>query len=133
MHDNFCVTTQNGTIHARDVIKYFGVMIDFKLTWKTRIQYVVQKLCVAKGILNKIKCYVSQSVLRNVYFDFAHLYLYYGVASWVNAALIYTHKIQVQLTYKVKIITGTSFFKTRLSLLHIQLNLMKLKDTKDMN
>ena len=114
MHDNFCITTQNGTVHARDVIKYLGVLIDFKLTWKTHIQYVVQKLCVAKGVLNKIKCYVPQSVLRNVYFDLAHQYLYYRVTSWENAALIYTHRIQVQLNYIVKIIAHTFFFKTRL-------------------
>ena len=116
MHDNFCVTTQNGTIYARDVITYLGVMIDFNLTWKTHIQKVVQKLCVAKEILNKIKCYVPQSILKNVYFGLAHPYLYCGVTSWVNAALIYTHKIQVQLNNIVKIITCISFFKTILCL-----------------
>ena len=66
--------------------------------------------------------------MRNVNFGLAHLYLYYGVTSWGNAALIYTHKIQVQLIYIFKIITRTSFFKTRLSPLHIQLKLMKLKN-----
>ena len=81
MYKNLCVTTQNRTIHARDVIKYLGVIIDFKLTWKIHIQYVEQKLCVAKGILNKIKCYVPQSILI-VYFGSAHQYLYYGVMSW---------------------------------------------------
>ena len=43
LHNNFCVTTQNGSIDVRDVIKYLGAMIDFKLTWK----FVVQKLCVS--------------------------------------------------------------------------------------
>ena len=60
MHDNFCITTQNETIHARDIIKYHWYMIDCKPTWKTRIHYVVQKLRVAKGILNKIK-YMSHN------------------------------------------------------------------------
>ena len=54
--------------------------------------------------------------------------MYYGVTSWGNAALIYTHKIQIQLNNIVKIITRTSFFKTILSPLYIQLNLIKLKD-----
>ena len=117
MHDNFCVTTQNGTIYARDVIKYIRAMIDFKLTWKTHIQYIVKKVCVTKGILNKTKC-------------LAHAYLYYGITSWGNAASIYTHKIQVQLNNIIKIITRTctSFFKTRLFPLYIQFNLMKLED-----
>ena len=88
---------------------------------------MLYKLCVEKGILNKIKCYIPQSVLRNVYFGLAHPYLYYGVTSWRNAALICTHKIQVQLNYIVKIFTRTSFFKSRFSQLYIQLNPMKLK------
>ena len=93
------------------------------------MQYVVQKLCVEKGILNKIKCYVPQLIFRNVYFGSAHSYLYYGVTSWGNAALLYTHKIpHVQLINILKIITRTSFFKTKLSPLYIQLNLIKLKD-----
>ena len=109
MHDNFCVTTQNGTFHARDLIKYLGVMIDFKLSWKTYIHYVVQKLSVAKEILNKIKYYVPQSILRNMYFGLAHPYLYYGITFWENAALIYTYKIQDQLSNIVKIITRILF------------------------
>ena len=105
MHNNFCVTTQNGTIY----VKFLAVTIDFKLTWKTYILFIVQKLCIAKGNLSKTKCYVKQSVLKNVYFDFAHSYLYFQVTSWTNAALIYTHKIQVQSNYIVNIITRTSF------------------------
>ena len=87
--------------------------------------YVIQKLCVAKGILNKIKYYVPQSTLKNIYFGLAHPYLYYGVTSWGNTALMYTHKTQVQLNTTVKIITRSSFFKTRLSPLYTQLNLIR--------
>ena len=54
-------------------------MVDFKVTWKTHIQFVVQKLSVTKGILSKIKCYITQSDLKNVHFGLAHPYFYYGV------------------------------------------------------
>ena len=66
--------------------------------------------------------------MRNVYFSSVHPYLCYGVTSWGNAALIYTHKIQVQLNNIVKIVTRTFFFKTILFRLYIQLNLMKLRN-----
>ena len=42
--ENFCVNTNNGPITPKSVIKYLGVFIDHKLTWKNHIQYVEEKL-----------------------------------------------------------------------------------------
>ena len=33
-HSDFCITTTNGTIDENTTVKYFGVTIDHKLTWK---------------------------------------------------------------------------------------------------
>ena len=74
--------------------------------------------CCERNI-EQTKIHAPQSILRSVYFSLAHLYLYYRVKFSGNAALIYTHKTQVQLHNVVKIITRTSFFKTRLSHLYI--------------
>ena len=67
--DNFCITTQNATIDVRKVIKYFWVIIDFKLTWKTRMQFAAQKLCFAKEILHKNKMLCATNQFWKVYFS----------------------------------------------------------------
>ena len=33
-HSDFCIITTNGTIDENTTVKYFGVIIDHKLTWK---------------------------------------------------------------------------------------------------
>ena len=65
--ENFCVNTNNGPITRKSVIKYLGVFIDHKLTWKNHIQYVEEKLCTARGILSKLRYYAPISVLYEVY------------------------------------------------------------------
>ena len=36
------------------------------------MQFVVDKLCIAKGVLRKLRHYAPISVLRNVYYSTAH-------------------------------------------------------------
>ena len=42
-HNDFCITTTNGTIDENTTVKYLGVIIDHKLTWENYIQLVVKK------------------------------------------------------------------------------------------
>ena len=124
--DEFNIASQNGIINSKTNIKYLGVMIDNKLSWDKHIQYVEQKLCTARGILNKIKYYAPQTVLRSGYFGLVYPYLKYCVTSWGNAALKYINKIQVQQNYIVKTLARTNRYKTKLLPLYNQLNLLKL-------
>ena len=77
----------NGTIDTKDVVKYLGVLTDSKLTWEYHIQFVVDKLRTAKGILSKLRHYASLSVLRFVYCSIAHSHLQYSITILGNAAV----------------------------------------------
>ena len=83
---NFAVNTTDGPLTNNNVTKYLGVIFDHKLSWEQHIQYVVAKLCVARGHLTKLWHYVPVTVLRSVFFDIVHSYLQYGATSWGNAA-----------------------------------------------
>ena len=124
--DNFRVNTNYGRITLKSVIKYLGVFTDHKLTWKNHIQYVEEKLCTAWGILSKLRYYAPLSVLRSVYFGIAYPHLHYGITTWGNSASKYITKVQVQQNFILKIVTKTSFFKTRLSPIYCQLNFLNL-------
>ena len=124
--DNFCVNTNNGPITPKSVIKYLGFFIDHKLTWKNHMQYVKEKLCTVRGILSKLRYYAPISVLRTLYFGIAYPHLHYGITSWGNSASKYITKVQVQQNFILKIMTKTSFFKTRLSPIYRQLNFLNL-------
>ena len=59
-----------GTIAAKSVVKYLGIMIDSKLTWEFHTQYVVDKLRIAKCILSNVRHYAPILFLRN--FTYSH-------------------------------------------------------------
>ena len=71
---NFAINTINGPLTNNNVIKYLGVIFDHKLSWEQHTQYVVAKLCMARGLLTKLRHYVPVTVLRNVYFGIVHFY-----------------------------------------------------------
>ena len=50
------------------VVKYF----DKNLNWETHAQFVVDKMCSAKGILCKLRHYASPSILKNEYFSLVY-------------------------------------------------------------
>ena len=90
------------------------------------MQYVKEKLCTVRGILSKLRYYAPISVLRTLYFGIAYPHLHYGITSWGNSASKYITKVQVQQNFILKIMTKTSFFKTRLSPIYRQLNFLNL-------
>ena len=48
------------------------------LSWEQHSQCVVAKLCMARGLVAKLRHYVPVTVLRNVCFGIVHSYLQYG-------------------------------------------------------
>ena len=67
-------------------------------------------------------------ILRNVYFGIVSSHLQYGIAAWGNAAAKFIDKLQIQQNYIIKIMTGSSFFRTKLFPIYCELNLLKLSN-----
>ena len=109
--DQFSINTSSSPVSVTEVIQYLGVFIDNKLTWKNHIHSVIEKLCIAKGILSKLRHYVPVYILRNVYFGIVSSHLQYGITAWGNAAAKFIDKLQIQQNYIMKIMTGSSFFE----------------------
>ena len=69
-------------------IKYLGLIVDNKLSWKFHIIELSKKLSRAIGMLYKIRKFCTPSTLRSLYFSLFNSHLLYGLAVWgnVNAA-----------------------------------------------
>ena len=83
---SFKVTIKNHTISPEDNLKYLGVLLDKKLSWKPHVQKVKTQLSRACGILSKLKHYTSPPVLKVVYNSLIHPYLNYPVLNWGRAS-----------------------------------------------
>ena len=80
------VTINNHTISPEDNLKYLGVLLDNKLSWKPHVQKVKTQLSRACGILSKLKHCTTPPVLKVVYNSLIHPYLNYSILNWGSAS-----------------------------------------------
>jgi len=65
-------------------IKFLGLLLDNKLTWKAHSRELVIKLNKACYVIRAIKSLVSLKELISIYFSYFHSLLTYGVIFWGN-------------------------------------------------
>jgi len=74
------------SISPKDNLKYLGVLLENKLSWKPHVQKVKNQLSRACGVLSKLKHYTTQSILKVVYNSLIHPYLNYSILNWGRAS-----------------------------------------------
>ena len=62
--------------------KYLGTFIDNKLSWKTQIQHTKTKLSKGIGMISKIRYYLNEQCIKNMYFSFIHSHINYNLINW---------------------------------------------------
>ena len=65
--------------------KFLGVIIGSKLNWAAHILYIRSKISKSIGILLKIRKFLQNNTMRNMYFTFMYPYLIYCIENWGNA------------------------------------------------
>jgi len=84
---SFKVIINNHNISPEDNLKYLGVLLDKKLSWKSHVQKVKTQLSRACGILSKLKHYTTLPVLKVVCNSLLiHPYLNYSILNWGRAS-----------------------------------------------
>ena len=73
---------QNTSLKQVTEIKFLGVIIDDKLSWKPHITYLIKKLSSCTGILNRIKDCVPDNIHKDLYHTLFESYLSYGITVW---------------------------------------------------
>ena len=63
-------------------VKFLGVIIDSKLTWKEHINYISNKISKYIGIIYKTKKVLTKSALIGLYYSFVYPYLTYCNILW---------------------------------------------------
>ena len=84
-------------INEEQYVKYLGILIDSKLTFKFHIDELNKKISRAIGVLYKLRPHVTQKILSNVYYAIIYPFLLYGILIWGNACktrLIPIHILQ---------------------------------------
>ena len=79
----FTLKLNNTIIYESTKLRYIGVILDNKLTWKYHIHELKKKLNMATGIINKPKDNaVPEKALLTVYFAIFQSHLNFGLSLW---------------------------------------------------
>ena len=69
-------------LYPSKYVKYLGILIDPYLTWNYYIKSIAPKLARAAGMLAKLRHFVPQKSLRNIYFGIFGSIMNYGSQVW---------------------------------------------------
>ena len=69
---DFVINSSIKPVEVKNAVKYSGVIIDNTLTWEKHIQHVLQELSIFRGIVGKIRHFITILILKNEYFAIAY-------------------------------------------------------------
>ena len=102
---NFEISMNGVRIQQTDSIKYLGVIIDNKLSWKQQISSHYRKLSQACGVVCKIRHFADIKILRLIYFNLFHSHLQNCIMDWGRAYKTVIRLLQVLQNRIVKYMT----------------------------
>ena len=82
-------------LECKDHVKYLGVLIDYKLSWKNHIDSITLKLSKTIGLLSKIRHFVPFHTLVSIYNCLIVPYLRYGLIAWGQAGKTQLNKLLI--------------------------------------
>ena len=96
--DRLRVQDNNGTngfsfLQSKDYVKFQGVFIDKRLTWKNHIDFIASKISKLVGVIARLRHNVPLNTLLQIYRALIFPYTSYGIAAWGQAAQCHLKKI----------------------------------------
>ena len=76
-------------------VKYLGVLIDAQLSFKYHIEELSKKISRSIGVLYKIRPFVSQKIIKNLYYAIVYPFLLYGITIWGNSSVAHLSHIHL--------------------------------------
>ena len=124
---NFSVLINQSLIAKSECVKYLGVYLDNKLSWRTHIDKICKKVSKVCGMIYKLRYYVPLSTLKIVYFSLFHSHIQYSLLNWGRASKSILYKLKI---LQNKILRAMLFCskQNQTNLLYFKLKILKLED-----
>ena len=83
---NLEVIISDQKIKQSQCVKFLGVLIYNRLSWRDHINNVKNKISKGIGIISKTRKYFDSDTLLTLYYSFVYPYLTYCIEVWGNAS-----------------------------------------------
>ena len=124
---DFNITMNNRKIERKSHVKYLGVIIDDALLWEPHIKQVCSKISRGSFAVLKLRKYVSENILKCVYYALINSHLQYCKASWGQASHNALPPLKLMQKRIIKIMTNSGFRDPSLPLF-AKLNILQVDD-----
>jgi len=105
---NIVLSIQNHTLECVSEMKFLGIILDNKLTFKRHIHAVSNKLSSAVGVMYRIRPFMQSYTLKKIYFALIQSHLIYGILVWGQAAQSNLNRIYSLQKKAIKLIAANS-------------------------
>ena len=124
---SFKLSINNNLIEETDNVKYLGVHLDNKLSWKIHIDVLTRTLSKVCEVIYKLRHYVPFSILKLVYYAMFHSHLQYSLINWGRAYKSHYHNLVI---LQNKILRASLFLPMHYptNLLYTKFCVLKLDD-----
>ena len=78
--NNLSIAVNNVTLQQVDVVKYLGILLDSKLTFKPHIDSLIKKLNSYRALIFKVSRVIPDAAKRLLYFSYAYPVILYGLS-----------------------------------------------------
>ena len=127
LSDRIVLTLNKIKIYESSKIKYLGLILDSRLTWKDHINELSKKLNRSVGMLYKTCDFCPTSILKSLYYSIFNSHASYGLPVWGYADKTYINKIIKAQKKAIRAITFSKYREHSAPLLK-KLEILKLQD-----
>ena len=127
-NDNYNITFANSFIATLPNSKYLGVIIHNKLSFYERIKLLESIISCSVGILTKLKSFILQQTLLQLYYSLVHSHLTYGITIWDSTHTMYLQKHQNLQNRALKVVCNVPFLSSAKPF-YKKLNIITIHDT----
>ena len=106
---NVDIILDNTKLQRVDNTKFLGVTIDENLSWKNHIDGITKTISRNIGMINKLKFFIPERILRTLYCTLVLPYINYGILIWGKACKTYLEKIHKLQKWAVRIISNSHY------------------------
>ena len=121
------MSINENVIHRENKVKYLGLIIDEKLSWKDHTDYLIASLSKFYGIFNKIKHLVPKQHKLTIYKAYVLTKVRYGIEIYGSFNETLSNRLQIVSNKLLKILFNMSPFHST-NQLHKELDILKVKD-----
>ena len=108
-------------------IKFLGVTVDNKLSWKFHIDNICKIISRNTGIINRLKFYMPINILFTLYSTLVLPYLNYGILAWGNTHDTYLDRLLLLQKKCLRIICNTHHY-SHTDPIYFENKILKVKD-----